>query len=63
MGTEYAIRAAKITDLDTLFDFTTRKARETEGEDPDPGRTRWRSFAERRYRTIFHGQKVFSNHL
>jgi len=35
MDLEYTIRAAEITDLDRLVDFTTREARETEGDDPD----------------------------
>jgi ribosomal protein S18 acetylase RimI-like enzyme len=35
MDLEYTIRVAETTDLDTLVDFTTREARETEGDDPD----------------------------
>ena len=35
MRSEYAIREAKGSDLDTLIAFTVQEAKETEGSDPD----------------------------
>ena len=35
MSSEYTIREANGSDLDTLIDFTIREAKETEGADPD----------------------------